>query len=62
MAPEQIDQIMETISPEAKDAFDEFRIKIFKEGREEGIEKTAINMIVKGYTDEQITEITNLTG
>jgi predicted transposase/invertase (TIGR01784 family) len=65
MAPEKIDRIMETISPEAKDAFDEFRIKILKEGieqgREEGIEKIAVNMITKGYADEQIAEITNLS-
>jgi len=69
MAPEKINQIMDTISPEAKDAFDEFRIKIFKEGIEEGIEKgieqslkkIALNMIIKGYADEQIAEITNLS-
>jgi predicted transposase/invertase (TIGR01784 family) len=73
IAPEKIDQIMETVSPEAKDAFDEFRIKILKEGieqeREEGIEKgieqslkkIAVNMITKGYADEQIAEITNLS-
>jgi hypothetical protein len=33
MAPEKIDQIMETISPEAKDAFDEFRIKDLRKER-----------------------------
>lgn len=65
MAPEKIDQIMETTSPEAIDAFDEFRIKLIEQGREEGIEqslkKIALNMILKGYADEQIAEITNLS-
>lgn len=69
LEPEKIDQIMETISPEAKDAFDEFRIKIFKEGRKEGIEqgieqglkKIVLNMIAKGYTDKQIAEISHLS-
>jgi len=64
MTPEKIDQIMETISPEAKDAFDEIRIRLIEQGIEKGIErglkKIAVNMITKGYSDEQIAEITNL--
>jgi len=69
MEPEKIDQIMEKTSPEAIDAFDEFRIKLIEQGREEGREegieqslnKIALNMILKGYADEQIAEITNLS-
>jgi predicted transposase/invertase (TIGR01784 family) len=81
MAPEKIDQIMKTVSPEVKDAFDEFRIRLIEQGREEGIEqgreegieqgreegieqdlkKIALNMITRGYSDEQIVEITNLS-
>jgi predicted transposase/invertase (TIGR01784 family) len=69
MAPEKIDQIMETTSPEAIDAFDEFRIKLIEQGREQGreegieqsLKKIALNMILKGYADEQIAEITNLS-
>lgn len=67
--PEKIDQIMKTISPEAKDAFDEFRIKLIEKGIEKGIEQgieqglknIAVNMIDKGYSDEKIAEITNLS-
>jgi hypothetical protein len=65
LEPEKIDKIMETISPEAKDAFDEFRIQLIEQGIEHGIEqglkKTALNMISKGYSDENIAEITNLS-
>jgi predicted transposase YdaD len=65
LEPEKIDKIMETISPEAKDAFDEFRTRLIEQGIEQGIEKglkkTAINMISKGYSDERIAEITNLS-
>jgi predicted transposase/invertase (TIGR01784 family) len=81
VAPEKIDQIMKSISPEAKDAFDEFRIKVFNEGIEQGIEqgfeqgieqgiekgkeeslkKIALNMILKGYKDKQISEVTQLS-
>ncbi len=65
MAPEKIDQIMKTISPESKDVFEEYRIRLIDQGIEKGIEQglkeTAVNMITKGYSDEQITEITNLS-
>ncbi len=65
IAPEKIDQIMKTISPEAKDAFDEFRIRLIEQGIEKGIKQglkeIAVNMITKGYSDEQIAEITNLS-
>ena len=65
MAPEKIYKIMETISPETTDAFDEYRIRLIEQGIEKGIEKglkeIAVNMITKGYSDEQIAEITNLS-
>jgi len=77
MAPEKIDQIMKTISPESKDVFEEYRIRLIEQGIEQGIEKgiekgmekgieqslkeTAVNMITKGYSDEQIKEITKLS-
>jgi len=81
MAPEKIDQIMKTISPESKDVFEEYRIRLIEQGIEQGIEKgieqgieqgiekgieqglkeIAVNMITKGYSDEQIKEITNLS-
>ena len=59
--PEKIDQIMKTISPEAKDVFDEFRIKLIEQGIEQGLKNIAVNMIDKGYPDEKIAEITNLS-
>jgi len=69
IAPEKIDQIMKTISPESKDVFEEYRIRLIEQGIEQGIEKgieqglkeIAVNMITKGYSDEQIKEITNLS-
>ncbi len=65
MAPDKIDQIMKTVSPESKDIFEELRMKEIQEGIQKGIEKTnmknALNMIEKGYSDEQIAEITNLS-
>ena len=61
MAPEKIDQIMKTISPESKDVFEEYRIRLIEQGIEQGLKETAVNMITKGYSDEQITEITNLS-
>ena len=77
LEPEKIDKIMETISPEAKDAFDEFRTRLIEQGKvlgidqgivqgiehgiEQGLKKTALNMISKGYSDENIAEITNLS-
>jgi predicted transposase/invertase (TIGR01784 family) len=65
IAPEKIDQIMKTISPESKDVFEEYRIRLIEQGIEKGIEQglkeTAVNMITKGYSDEQITEITKLS-
>ena len=81
MEPEKIYKIMETISPETTDAFEEYRIRLIEQGIEQGIEKgiekgieqgiekgiekglkeIAVNMITKGYSDEQIAEITNLS-
>ncbi len=69
MAPEKIDQIMEAISPESKDVFEEYRSRLIEQGIEKGIEQgieqglkeIAVNMINKGYSDEQIVEITNLS-
>jgi hypothetical protein len=67
LAPEKIDHIMKTVSPESKDAFnfEEYRMKLIEQGREQGIEQglmnTALNMISKGYSDEQIVEITHLS-
>ncbi len=85
MAPEKIDQIMEAISPESKDVFEEYRTRLIEKGIEQGIEKgieqgmekgieqgiekgieqglkeIAVNLITKGYSDEQIVEITNLS-
>ena len=61
MAPEKIYKIMETISPETTDAFDEYRIRLIEQGIEKGLKEIAVNMITKGYSDEQIAEITNLS-
>lgn len=73
MAPEKIDQIMKTVSPESKDVFEEYRTRLIEQGIEKGIEQgiekgieqglkeIAVNMISKGYSDEQIVEITNLS-
>lgn len=65
VVPEKIDQIMKTVSPEAKDAFEEFRIKLIEQGIEQGIQRgvleTATRMITRGYSDEQISEITDLS-
>lgn len=61
LEPEKINQIMETVSPEAKDALDKYRIRLIEQGIEQGLKKSALNMISKGYTDEQISEITNLS-
>lgn len=61
MAPEKIYKIMETISPETTDAFDEYRLRLIEQGIEQGLKKIAMNMITRGYSDEQIAEITNLS-
>jgi predicted transposase/invertase (TIGR01784 family) len=85
ISPEQINHIMKTVSPESKDYFEEYRMKLIEQGREQGIEQgieqgleqgieqgieqgleqglmnTALNMISKGYSDEQIAEITHLS-
>jgi predicted transposase/invertase (TIGR01784 family) len=69
LEPEEIIQIMETISPEAEDAFVAYRNRLIEQGIERGIEKgieqglkkIALNMITKGYSDESISEITNLS-
>ena len=68
MAPDKIDQIMKTVSPESKDIFEELRMKEIQEGIEKGMEKgikegmksIALNMIARGDSDEQIAEVTNL--
>ena len=51
---------METVSPEAKDALDEYRLRLIEKGIEQGLKKISLNMIARGYSDEQIAEITNL--
>jgi predicted transposase/invertase (TIGR01784 family) len=69
MAPEKIDQIMKTISPESKDVFEEYRIRLIEQGIEQGKEQgikqghkeIVMNMITRGYSDEKIKEITNLS-
>jgi hypothetical protein len=61
MEPEKIYKIMETISPETTDAFDEYRLRLIEQGIEKGLKKIAVNMITRGYSDEQIAEITNLS-
>ena len=60
---------MKTISPESKDVFEEYRTRLIEQGIEKGIEQgieqglknIAVNMIDKGYSDEKIAEITNLS-
>ena len=52
---------MKTISPESKDVFEEYRIRLIEQGIEQGLKEIAVNMITKGYSDEQIKEITNLS-
>ena len=61
LKPEKINQIMETVSPEAKDALDEYRLRLIEQGIEQGLKKIALNMITRGDSDEQIAEITNLS-
>jgi predicted transposase/invertase (TIGR01784 family) len=69
LEPEITEKIMGTISPEAKSAFEEYRIRLIEqgiekgrvEGIEQGLKKTALNMIARGDTDEQIAEVTNLS-
>ncbi|MCW3806192.1 Rpn family recombination-promoting nuclease/putative transposase [Plebeiibacterium marinum] len=58
--PDKIDEIMETISPKAKDAFSQAADELRQWGYNKGIKQTAINMINKGYSDEQIAEITHI--
>ena len=57
---EKINEIMETISPQTKDAFEEIRNELERSGFNKGVEQTAINMVKKGYADAQIAEITGL--
>ncbi|WP_289055770.1 Rpn family recombination-promoting nuclease/putative transposase [Carboxylicivirga marina] len=61
LEPQKIDEIMETISPQVKDAFESVRNQFRSEGVEEGVRRTAINMIKGDFTDEQITMATNLS-
>ncbi|MEA3461222.1 MAG: Rpn family recombination-promoting nuclease/putative transposase [Bacteroidota bacterium] len=61
MEPEKIDRIMETISPESKDVFEEYRTRLIEQGIEQGLKEIAVNMITRGYSNEQITEITKLS-
>ncbi len=58
--PDKIDDIMETISPQAKDAFSQAADELRQWGYNKGIRQTAIKMIKKGYSDEQIAEITDI--
>jgi predicted transposase/invertase (TIGR01784 family) len=53
----KIDEIMETISPQVKDAFESVRNQF----RSEGIKQTAVNMIKKGSDDDFISEVTGLS-
>jgi predicted transposase/invertase (TIGR01784 family) len=57
MESDKIDEIMETISVQTKDAFAEAR----RDLEFSAVKRIAVNMINKGYSDTQITEITNLS-
>ena len=59
--PEEIDKVMKTASRETDDFVDVFRAKYVEEGIKQGLQRTARNMITKGYSDKQISEITNLS-
>ena len=52
---------MRTISPNAGEKFISTAMRLKMEGRKMGIEKIAFSMIKKGYTDEEIMELTGLT-
>ena len=62
--PDLFDKVMKTVSPESKDILEVYRARFIEEGIQQGIEqglvKIARNMISKGYSDDQIAEITGL--
>ncbi|MBN1463406.1 MAG: Rpn family recombination-promoting nuclease/putative transposase [Paludibacteraceae bacterium] len=57
LEPDKIDEIMETISPQVKDAFAEAA----KEFKNLGKREVVINMIKENCTDELIMKVTNLS-
>ena len=73
METEKINQIMETVAPDLSGLYNERNLKKFQEKLEEGFKKGlehgleqskfgfAENMISKGYSDDQIMEITGLS-
>ena len=62
--PEKTNKIMKTISLDPGDPMYIYQEELVREGIEKGIEKgieqTAGNMIAKGFSDEQIAEVTSL--
>ena len=61
VTPEKIEQIMKTITLGGQEIINKHLIKLFEQGIEQELKKIAVNMITKGYSDEQIAEITNLS-
>ncbi len=56
LEPDKIDEIMETISPQVKDAFAEAANELNYLGKKEVV----VKMIAKGYSDNEISEITDI--
>ncbi|MCW3807323.1 Rpn family recombination-promoting nuclease/putative transposase [Plebeiibacterium marinum] len=56
LEPDKIDEIMETISPQVKDAFAEAANELKYLGKKEVV----VKMIAKGYADNEISEITDI--
>ncbi len=56
LEPDKIDEIMETISPQVKDAFAEAANELKFLGKKEVV----VKMITKGYSDNEISEITDI--
>ena len=61
VTPEKIEQIMKTITLGGQEIINKHLIKLFEQEIEQELKKIAVNMITKGYSDEQIAEITNLS-
>lgn len=60
LEPDKIDEIMETISIQTKDAFAEAADELRQWGYNNGVKNTALNMIKKGYSDSDIHDVTEL--
>lgn len=56
MESDKIDEIMETISPQVKDAFVEAANELKFLGKKEVV----VNMLAKGYSDREISELTDI--